>query len=97
MRRAEVARAKAQNATPSTLFEIDLLGVNDEARQGVLRFSMLPEQHIFLASHQKKNIFPRFIGVITNLSVSCAHTIGHSVFSGQVIKISLLFNQLVSY
>ncbi len=40
MRRAEIARAKEANETPHTLGEIDfLLGVNDEARQGALRFS----------------------------------------------------------
>ena len=57
MRRAEVARATGQNTMPSTLFEIDyLMGVNDEARQGALRFSMVPEQH--LALKQKTSIPP---------------------------------------
>lgn len=41
MRRNEAARAK--NETPRTLTEIDyLLGVNDETRQGALRFSEKP-------------------------------------------------------
>ncbi len=39
MRRGESARAKAANEAPRTLMEADyLLGVNDEARQGALRF-----------------------------------------------------------
>lgn len=44
MRRAESARAKAIEETPRTLFELDyLLGVNDEVRQGALRFSLEPK------------------------------------------------------
>lgn len=44
MRRAESQRAKAANAPAQTLNELDfLLGVNDEARQGALRFSEHPE------------------------------------------------------
>ena len=40
MRRAESQRARSTNETPRTLTEIDcLLGVNDEARGGALRFS----------------------------------------------------------
>jgi len=40
MRRAEIMRAKQENETPRSLTEIDyLLGVNDFARQGALRFS----------------------------------------------------------
>ena len=40
MRRAELARARAANESPHTLSELDyLLMVNDEARQGALRFS----------------------------------------------------------
>lgn len=50
MRRAEIAKAKQKNKTPSTLFEIDyLLGVNDEARQGSLRFSIEPSKDLFLS------------------------------------------------
>lgn len=41
MKRAESKRAKSCGQTPRTLTEIDyLLGVNDEARQGALRFSL---------------------------------------------------------
>lgn len=44
MRRAESARAKENKETARTLLEMDyLLGVNDEARQGALRFSAAPE------------------------------------------------------
>ncbi len=40
MRRAEAARARDAGEMPKTLGEVDfLLGVNDEARQGALRFS----------------------------------------------------------
>ena len=40
MRRAELARARTANKSPHTLSELDyLLRVNDEARQGALRFS----------------------------------------------------------
>ena len=40
MRRAELARARTANESPHTLSELDyLLRVNDEARQGALRFS----------------------------------------------------------
>ncbi|MDR3256384.1 MAG: type II toxin-antitoxin system HipA family toxin [Endomicrobium sp.] len=43
MRRAETIRAKQTNETPRTLTEMDyLLGVNDFARQGALRFSSTP-------------------------------------------------------
>jgi len=40
MRRAESKRAKSEKETARTLTEVDyLLGVNDELRQGALRFS----------------------------------------------------------
>ncbi|HVC96773.1 MAG TPA: type II toxin-antitoxin system HipA family toxin [Pirellulales bacterium] len=43
MRRAERRRAKAENRAPRTLNEIDcLLGVDDETRQGALRFAEQP-------------------------------------------------------
>lgn len=59
MRRAEVLRAKSHNVVPKTLFEIDyLLGVNDEARQGALRFAVPPHDNIFLNPKQKANIPP---------------------------------------
>ncbi len=59
MRRFEAAQAKEQNRVPKTLFESDyLLGVNDEARQGALRFSVPSDEHIFLSSKDKKSIPP---------------------------------------
>lgn len=59
MRRAEIFKAKSQKTPPKTLFEIDyLLGVNDEARQGALRFSVLPNENIFLASKHNSSIPP---------------------------------------
>lgn len=59
MRRAESIRAKNQNTQPRTLLEIDyLLGVNDEARQGALRFSMEPNKEVFLAPKEKVSIPP---------------------------------------
>ncbi|MEO0347795.1 MAG: type II toxin-antitoxin system HipA family toxin [Pseudomonadota bacterium] len=59
MRRFEVARAKEQNRLPITLFEIDyLLGVNDEARQGALRFSMGPSENLFLSPKERISIPP---------------------------------------
>jgi serine/threonine-protein kinase HipA len=59
MRRAEIARAKNENTTPRTLLEVDyLLGVNDEARQGALRFSLESDENIFLAPKDKTAIPP---------------------------------------
>ncbi len=59
MRRAEIARAKSENTTPMTLFEMDyLLGVNDEARQGALRFSLEPFDTLFLKPKDKAAIPP---------------------------------------
>jgi serine/threonine-protein kinase HipA len=59
MRRFEALKAKEQNRTPKSLFEIDyLLGVNDEARQGALRFSVPPDENVFLSPRQKKSIPP---------------------------------------
>ncbi|MBA3751599.1 type II toxin-antitoxin system HipA family toxin [Candidatus Dependentiae bacterium] len=59
MRRAELARAKSKNSTPLTLFEGDyLLGVNDEARQGALRFSMGPQETLFLKPQEERAIPP---------------------------------------
>ncbi len=61
MRRAHIAKAKNENTVPSTLFEIDyLLGVSDEARQGALRFSLSPNDTLFLAA-KKKAIIPPLI------------------------------------
>lgn len=59
MRRAETARAKSKNITPTTLFEVDyLLGVNDEARQGALRFSVEPFDTVFLQLNDRMAIPP---------------------------------------
>jgi serine/threonine-protein kinase HipA len=58
MRRAEAARAREAGEMPKTLGEVDfLLGVNDEARQGALRFSDTPDGP-FLAPKVKKTIPP---------------------------------------
>lgn len=59
MRRAETMRSQSKKTAPSTLCEIDyLLGVNDEARQGALRFSIPPHDNIFLSPQQKTSIPP---------------------------------------
>lgn len=59
MRRFEAAKAKDQKRAPKTLFEIDyLLGVNDEARQGALRFSVSPDETLFLAPQDNISIPP---------------------------------------
>ena len=58
MRRAEAQRARSAGETQRTLGEVDfLLGVNDEARQGALRFSDSPEGP-FLASREYRAIPP---------------------------------------
>lgn len=58
MRRAERRHAERAGETPRTLREIDyLLGVNDEARQGALRFSLEPGGP-FLATDQVTPIPP---------------------------------------
>ena len=58
MRRAERRRAERAGETPRTLMEIDyLLGVDDEARQGALRFA-LREGGPFLAKHDAARIPP---------------------------------------
>jgi serine/threonine-protein kinase HipA len=58
MKRAESARAKTYGETPRSLGEIDyLLGVNDMARQGALRFS-LQEHGPYLASADVHSIPP---------------------------------------
>jgi len=59
MRRYEAAIAKEKNRAAKSLFEIDyLLGVNDEARQGALRFSVSPDENIFLSPKEKVSIPP---------------------------------------
>lgn len=58
MRRAEAQRARAAGETARTLGEADfLLGVNDEARQGALRFSDRPDGS-FLAPKGQRTIPP---------------------------------------
>jgi serine/threonine-protein kinase HipA len=58
MRRAERRRANAAGEQPRTLHEIDfLLMVNDEARQGALRFASRPEGP-FLATAESQTIPP---------------------------------------
>lgn len=58
MRRAERRRAERVGETPRTLMEIDyLLGVDDEARQGALRFAS-QEGGPFLAEHEAARIPP---------------------------------------
>jgi len=59
MRRAEALSAKEENRAPRTLFEDDyLLGVNDEARGGALRFSSTQDEDVFLSSKNKSSIPP---------------------------------------
>lgn len=59
MRRAESTKAKIEKRAPQTLFEIDyLLGVNDEARQGALRFSMDTTNPTYLKPMNKSAIPP---------------------------------------
>lgn len=58
MRRVERRRAKAAGETPRTLTELDyLLLVNDEARQGALRFAR-EQGGAFLATHDDNPIPP---------------------------------------
>lgn len=53
MRRAAIAKAEQENTKASTLFESDyLLGVNDEARQGSLRFSLPQKADVYLAPQE---------------------------------------------
>ncbi|MBL6665080.1 MAG: type II toxin-antitoxin system HipA family toxin [Rickettsiales bacterium] len=62
MRRAEVRRAKSEKETARTLSEADyLLGVNDELRQGALRFS---EKYYEPPSFSNKNSIPLNRGII---------------------------------
>ncbi len=76
MRRAHQINAKAQNITPSTLLEVDyLLAVNDEARQGALRFSRSENQDLFLASKDDMAIPPLIY--LPNLLTATEHFIAH--------------------
>ncbi len=59
MRRAEAKKAKQEKRIAQTLLEADyLLGVNDEARQGALRFSLKSNPDIFLSPKEKNAIPP---------------------------------------
>lgn len=59
MRRAELNKAKNEHTAAKTLNEIDyLLGVDDEARQGALRFSAEPKDILYLAPQNKTAIPP---------------------------------------
>ena len=59
MRRAETLKSKNEEKTTKTLFEMDyLLGVNDEARQGGLRFSAAEEPKAYLNPKDKIAIPP---------------------------------------
>lgn len=58
MKRQETKRARSFNETPQRLSELDfLLGVNDESRQGALRFSKKPEGP-YLSPQGRTNIPP---------------------------------------
>ncbi len=73
MRRAERRRAERAGETPRTLREIDyLLMVNDETRQGALRFSLKPDGP-FLSDTKKTPIpplveLPRLLSAAANVS-----------------------------
>jgi len=70
MRRAESKKAKAEKRTPITLLEADyLLGVNDEARQGALRFSLELDKAVFLAA-KDQNPIPSLIKLPKLLSAT---------------------------
>ena len=70
MRRAETLKARNIDTTPKTLFEMDyLLGVNDEARQGALRFSS-PENLEAYLSVKNKNAIPPLIELPKLLSAT---------------------------
>ena len=72
MRRAERRRAERAGETPRTLMEIDyLLMVDDEARQGALRFAR-QEGGPFLAEYEAARIpplinLPRFLSAVENV------------------------------
>jgi serine/threonine-protein kinase HipA len=69
MRRSEKKRADSANETPNTLMEADfLLGVNDETRQGALRFSK--ELDGPFLSPAQKNAIPPLIALPELLTAS---------------------------
>lgn len=70
MRRSESIKAKAEKRSPMTLFEADyLLGVNDEARQGALRFSLELNNPVFLAA-KDQNTIPQLVDLPKLLSAT---------------------------
>ena len=70
MRRAERGRAEKAGTSPRTLREIDyLLAVDDEARQGALRFAQ-SEEGPFLADHQSVTRIPPLIALPRLLAAS---------------------------
>lgn len=76
MRRAEHRRAERAGETPRTLREIDyLLGVNDEARQGALRFALEPGGQ-FLAAEQTRPIPP--LVELPRLLTAAEHVVSRS-------------------
>jgi len=76
MRRAERRRAERAGGTPRTLMESDyLLMVDDEARQGALRFAR-QERGPFLAEHQAARI-PPLIDLPQLLSAT-EHVVGNT-------------------
>ncbi len=76
MRRAERRRAESQGETPRTVREIDyLLMVDDEARQGALRFAER-EGGPFLATHGPTKIPP--LVELPRLLSAAEHVVGNS-------------------
>lgn len=70
MRRAERQQARAENRSPRTLLEVDyLLRVNDEARQGALRFREEADGP-FLAAPEQANPIPPLVELPRLLSAS---------------------------
>ena len=70
MQRAHIAQAKLKSTIPPTLTEIDyLLGVNDQARQGALRFS-LPEQPAKFLTTDSNKVIPPLIDLPKLLSAT---------------------------
>ena len=69
MRRREERYAKSTGKTPRKLTELDfLLGINDEARQGALRFKTNKDS--FYLAPQEKNAIPPLIALPKLLSAS---------------------------
>lgn len=76
MRRAERRRAERVGETPRTLLEFDyLLGVDDEARQGGLRFAS-QEGGPFLADHESARILPLID--LPQLLSAAEHVVGNT-------------------